>query len=346
MKLTAKSQGSLPDQIRQKAQGLGFHKVGFCALEIPEEAKQHYLNWLNLGHNASMQYLENRVEDRLIPQKLLPSAQSAIVLTISYEQALPQRQGTIARYALGQDYHEVIREQCERLIEQLQDVTQAEFKICVDSSPVLERVLAQQAGLGFIGKNGLLITEDGSFVFIAVILTSLVLTENLIPTPEALFSECGSCTACLEHCPTEALISPGVMNASRCISYWTIEHRGEIPDPLKLPIKDHLFGCDICQEVCPHNERELKSTVWPELKCSPMAQISLEEILSLRDDESFRAKFKTSAMRRTKREGLVRNACVVAGNLKMKQLIPYLELCLQDSSAVVQQSAFWALNQL
>lgn len=271
--------------------------------------------------------------------------------------------GLIARYAYGPDYHKILAKMLKNLTRALtQKFPQNQFKTYADTGAVLEKAYARAAGLGVIGENTTLITpEFGSFVFLAEIITDLEIPPTLQPaaSPDASAVArssskadtkfCTHCGACLKICPTGALISPYKLDARRCISYLTIENRGPIPIEFRPLIGDHLFGCDLCLEICPQNQKraQIISSDSPfAVRIGGDTQF-LAEILNIRTDEEFNKKFQNSPIKRAKREGLLRNACVVVANTNSTELLPLLhELAKNDPSPLVREHAIWAINQL
>lgn len=262
-----------------------------------------------------MDYLED-YQKRVHPEQLLPGAKSVIVIAVNYYRpvdGVPAGHGQIARYAYGRDYHKVLKNLLKQLeIFILKNSPEAKTKICVDSSPLLEKNYAVRAGLGFIGKNTTLITpEFGSFVLLGEIICDLELEYDTEKT-----GTCGTCTRCLDACPTKAILGPGELDARRCISYLTIETSGPIPDEFHAAMGDRIFGCDICQEVCPYNKVNAKPVslkAFKEVKIAGQT-LSLDEILAIETDEQFLQKFAGSPLMRAKRKGLQRNARIAVKN--------------------------------
>jgi epoxyqueuosine reductase len=310
-----------------------------------------------------MDYLERAPERRSRPTELLPGAKSVIALAMKYSvpkssspavagrgsmDSAPEavgndgREGRVARYALGKDYHKVINKKLEAFTRYLAALApKAEYRTFVDTGPLLERAFAQRAGIGFIGKNTMVITKGlGSWVFLASVITTLDLP---LDAPDV--RSCGECRLCIDACPTQAISAPFELDARRCISYLTIEHDGPIDPDLRGKTEGWIFGCDICQEVCPHNvpnRHSLRS-----LAGNPSLPITLAEILSISSDEEFHQRFAGTPLTRAGRTSLVRNACLAAANLSRKDLLPQLEeLAQNDPSPLVREHAQWALDQL
>lgn len=300
-------------EIKSTASGLGFHRIGITSAEPVEEAGRRYSEWLADGFAAEMAYLQKSPEVRSDPKLRFPEAKSVICLALNYypsaspDSPVPEGspRGKVARYAWGEDYHTIIEEKLGQLIAVIEDRGGRCWKGYVDHGPLLERAFAERAGLGFIGKNTTLITPDyGSWVFLAEVVTDLELIEDLPMT-----SQCGSCRRCLDACPTGALIEAYRLDARRCISYLTIENKKEIPEEFHPQMEGWLFGCDICQEVCPYNRNPIQTDIErfsPERGAGP--SLSLEEIRSIEDNRRFKERFSHTPLVRTKRSGLIRNA--------------------------------------
>jgi epoxyqueuosine reductase len=320
--------------------------------------------WLSAGYHGEMAYMAERAAIRLDPQLLSPGARSMIVTLVNYDAGAPPEEwreplsGRIARYAWSQDYHEAVKALLFRLDAFIRERTGRTDlgKGCVDTSPILERDFAIQAGLGFSGRNTCLITPGvGSWTFLAVLLAPERLASGLVVRergrdarlyePPRATGTCGRCTRCLDACPTAAFVSPHVMDARRCISYLTIELRGAIPLELRPLMDNWVFGCDICQEVCPYNRRPRPADSGVLHRCVESAP-RLTELLEL-DEAAFRRRYRGTAVLRTKRRGLVRNACVAAGNSRDPAFTPALvRLLLADSERLVRGHAAWALGRI
>ncbi len=294
------------------------HKLGFDALAVapvkPLPHREEFFCWLALGYQAQMDYIERTKEKRADPAKIMPEAKSILVAVVNYlppeEQPPEEPYGRIARYAVGKDYHRVLREKWEHLAHWLKkDFPELEYRIYVDTGPILEREIAMLAGLGFIGKNTCLIHPKlGSWLFISEMLV------NVEIPPDAPFVGhlCGTCTRCIDTCPTQAIIQPWVLDARKCISYWTIEHKGDFPEEVIETLDNWLFGCDICQEVCPWNRKA------PLTKEASFQPIGMNAYLPLSSsempEEVYREKFRKSAIRRVKWRDWVRNLKAVKQN--------------------------------
>jgi epoxyqueuosine reductase len=293
------------------AKELGFDLVSFTKPAAPKESIKVFEKWLEEGNEASMEYMK-KIDERKDLKKILKNAKSVIALAVNYyydQTALKKEHGRIARYAYGRDYHKVIKKnlkELERYI--LKEWPSAETRSYVDTGPVLERAFAQKSGLGVIGKNACLITKEfGSWVFLAEIITNIDIPSEFISdySKTEAFKLCGNCRKCMDACPTGAIIAPGVIDSRKCISYNTIENKGEVPPEIAEKIKQtkRIFGCDICQEVCPHNIALKKP-----IKINKIAgdQVSFKKIKSMKTDEDFLKAFATSPLMRAKRKGLLK----------------------------------------
>ncbi len=321
----------LTEQVKAAARACGFDLVGIAPAEPLKADEPRFLRWLAEGRHGTMAWLARDPTRRTRPQRVLPGAQSLIALGVHYaggepadgrleetggaETTPPGPSGRVSRYAWGRDYHHVIESRLTALERRLAMLLgpDAAFRSYVDHGPVLERAVAQRAGLGFIGKHTLLITRPfGSWVFLAVVLTTVRLEPD---APESGLG-CGACRLCLDACPTGAITAPYELDARRCISYLTIESREAIPAERLSQIGDWVFGCDICQEVCPYNRQVPAPTepaFQPEAGIGP--RLPLAKVLKIRDDARFQATFRGTPLLRPKRTGLVRNAATVADNL-------------------------------
>lgn len=312
---------SITAEIKSYARKIGFDLVGITTAAPLEKDEQRLAAWLKAGFAGEMAYMARSPSRRARPQELLPEAKSVICLGTYYYPGEPSEpspgspHGAVSRYAWGKDYHRIIEHLLDELIAYLKEQTGSslKFKVMVDHGPVLEKALAQRAGLGFIGKNTLLIHEDlGSWIFLAELITNLDLEPD-----KPQINQCGSCNACLSACPTGALLQPFVLDARRCISYLTIELKDEIPESLRPQMEDWVFGCDICQEVCPFNAQP-KTTDHPCFTASGGVGpwLDLSAVLAIQADQDFKTKFSETPLVRPKRQGLQRNAAVVAKNLE------------------------------
>ncbi len=336
---------TLEVRLKAKAHALGFELVGIAAA-VRADGFESLRDWLTRGFAGAMGYMERQGEARRHPASILPEVQSVVMVGMNYkpaEERVSSAQGKVARYARGADYHDVLRERLNVLLAWLQ----AERCGCrgrgvVDTAPLLERDFARRAGLGWFGKNTMLLNKRlGSYFFLGALLTDLVLQAD---GPHET-SHCGTCTACLDACPTAAFPAPGVLDARRCISYLTIELRDNVPEELREGAGDWIFGCDICQEVCPWN-RKAPPGIEPLLQARPeLEALDPVELLSLSEDD-FRQRFRGTALMRTRRRGLLRNAALVLGNTGDVAALPSLRRALQDVEPLVREAAVWAIARI
>jgi epoxyqueuosine reductase len=386
---------SLADAIKRSALETGFDVAGIAPIDAWHDL-EFAREWIEKGHGGEMAYLRN--PKRRDPRLILPSAKSVVCVGLVYNVALPYSteacsglqdttepdggaRGWISRYAWGRDYHKAIRERLERLrgaIERL--AVGVETRVYVDTGPIVERAFARLSGIGWTGKNTCLINQEkGSWIFLGVIITSLELDPDM-----PAFDRCGSCTRCLEACPTGALTEPYVMDASRCIAYLNIELKGSIPERFRPAIGNNVFGCDICQDVCPWNRRsrptetsqlqpltsgtstlaEFKPLAIEPAPAPPEASAPAElpdsrdapgplslfhprlsDLASI-GKEDFRRIFARSPIKRAKYRGWLRNLCVVMGNSGDAQFVPWLREMARHEDALVREHAEWALDRL
>jgi epoxyqueuosine reductase len=333
------------NSIEAKARALGFHLVGFAPIG-PSPESLFYPEWLEQGYAGEMQYLERQKQARLDPRQILSDVRSVVVCAMNYNSGKPRTtfdraRAWVSRYAWGEDYHETVHAKLRELATWIQLEFGGVTRAYVDTGPLLERVLAKYAGIGWFGKNTCLINEKmGSWFFIGCVLTNLDLDIGT-PAPD----RCGTCTRCIDACPTQAILEPYVLDSRRCIAYLNIELRGEIPEAMRERIGHHLFGCDICQDVCPWNRKAPVSDVeafqpkpglfWPEI----------ERLLDMQEDE-WRTLIRGTSIQRAKVKGLLRNLMVVAGNSGLRQLLPKLMPFLQHTDENVRKHAEWAVERL
>ena len=338
---------SLSSRIKAQSYGLGFDLAGIAALGAPA-TRERFTEWIDEGMHGDMGYLDGAGKELRLDATLPhPGATHAIVLAMNYGGRAPS--GPIARYARGDDYHELLRGKLRELHRWLECETGESINArgYVDSGPVLERDLAQRAGLGWFGKNTMLINPQiGSFVF----LCSLFVDYRLEPDEPFDADRCGTCTRCIEACPTDAIVAPRVLDARRCISYLTIELKGAIPEELRAPIGENVYGCDICQDVCPWNvsfAQELREPAFASRDGldSSDARATARALLAMSVTE-FQQEFRGSPMKRAKRRGLARNAAVVLGNVGTSEDVPLLEAALQNDEPLVREHAAWALSAI
>nr|WP_323491584.1 tRNA epoxyqueuosine(34) reductase QueG [Flavobacterium sp. PL02] len=291
--------------IKSEAKRLGFLSCGISKAGFLEQEAPRLENWLNKNHNGQMAYMENHFDKRLDPTLLVDDAKSVVSLLLNYYPSETQENDSfkISKYAYGQDYHFVIKEKLKELLFSIQEqIGDVSGRVFVDSAPVLDKAWAAKSGLGWIGKNSNLITQKvGSFYFIAELILDLDLEYDYATT-----DHCGSCTACIDACPTQAIVAPYVVDGSKCISYFTIELKENIPQEMKGKFDDWAFGCDTCQDVCPWN-RFSKAHSEPLFNPNPdVMAMSKKEWLEI-TEETFRVVFKNSPLKRTKFDGLKRN---------------------------------------
>lgn len=339
------SPGSLTCALKEEACRLGFELCGACPAVTPRGI-DHFRKWLAAGYAGRMDYLVRRAEAYEHPRHVLAGVRSLLVLGKVYRTLEPQMpragQGRVSRYAWGRDYHELIRQRLRRLADFHRRLTpDAQVRGVVDTAPLLEKEFGRLAGLGWLGKNTLLIhRQHGSWFFLAALLTTAELDYD--PPTEA--DHCGTCQACLEACPTGALLAPGQLDARRCISYLTIELRDRIAEALRPPLGDWVFGCDVCQEVCPWNQ---KRSVTAEEAFRPLAGTNpadLPELLGL-DESGFRQRFRHTALWRAGRRGVLHAAAIALGNRLVPEALARLVAALDDQEPLVRAGAAWALGR-
>lgn len=331
--------------IEKLGRKMGFHRISIGSMEPLTGADAIYEEWLQRGYAASMEYMKREPGNRLLPDRLVKGSRSAILATVSYYSEKPPLKafhGNVARYAVGLDYHAVFR----RKMRELRDAIAGELgcevrgKPFIDSISFYEQAYADRHGLGFTGKHSLIITPElsGSYCFVGELFTDLELEAD-----GPYEGTCGKCFRCGSACPTGAIVEPGFVDANLCISFLTIENKEGIPENLRSSVGDWVFGCDICQEVCPYNQRPLP-TPWKEFEPDSGAGHSLDllELLTIEDEEAFQARFAATALRRPKRRGLLRNALVVLGNqLNRLSLGDSLLECGADKSLGEVQDAIF-----
>ncbi|PVX52225.1 epoxyqueuosine reductase [Balneicella halophila] len=288
--------------IKQQAHKLGFDGCGIARADFLEEQVQPFTQWLDANYHGDLSYMERNIEKRLDPRKLEEGTKSVIVVMLNYytDKKQPECAPVVSKYAFGKDYHFIMKDKLNLLLSYIQELApQAKGRYFVDSAPVLEQVWAERAGLGWIGKNSLLLTPIGSYVFIGEILLNMALDYDASKT----IDPCGKCTRCIDACPTNAILPSKIINASKCISYFTIEKKGHIPDD--VDIKNRLFGCDICQDVCPWNRKAREHTTSGFKPLANLMKMNREDWNKLTAHE-FGEKFKGSPMKRAKYTGIKR----------------------------------------
>jgi epoxyqueuosine reductase len=356
--LVASQISEVKEFIKRAAEHAGFDLVGVAPATDASEL-EHFPQWIAAGHAGDMKYLEARDDQGSLKRaslaRVAPWARSVIVCAINYNTDNPYStqvhdpsRGWISRYAWSRDdYHDAVLGRVKQVEAALHQAVPAESQSAlttrsyVDTGPVVERVFAKYAGVGWIGKNTCIINQKkGSWLFLGVILTSLELTPDL-PAPD----RCGTCTRCIEACPTDAILAPYQLDSNKCISYLTIEKRGPIPEGLRAGMGHHVFGCDICQDVCPWNRKAPASTA-PEFDPRPGLVNPALAWLAEMSAEDFRAVFRGSPIRRTKRSGLRRNAVIAMGNSGNREFLPLLDQLAADEDEAVSESAQWARTRL
>jgi epoxyqueuosine reductase len=337
----------LTSLVKAQAYGLGFDLVGVATLG-PAETSAAFDDWIGRGYGGEMHYLANGAEKRRDSRRPVPGATSAVVVATSYGGAEPP--GPVARYARGDDYHDVMLARLRNLHNWIAAHAGREVlgKAYVDTGPILERDLARRAGLGWFGKNTNLVNPRlGSFFFLGALLVEL----ELEPDEPFAADRCGSCTRCLDACPTDAFVAPRQLDATRCISYLTIELKGEIPESLREQVGDRLYGCDICQDVCPWNVRFAKelpagSPYAPREVLAGRDARELARVILAMDGERYRGAFQGSPIKRAKLRGLKRNAAVVLGNVGTPEDVGALTAALRDPEPLVRDHAAWAIERI
>jgi epoxyqueuosine reductase len=347
---------SLESRLKEQARVLGFELAGI-APATSADGFERMRDWLNQGFAGEMEYMHRQADARRHPDSILADVRSVVMVGMNYKKGV-RDQGSggtteksgdsvtiakVAQYASGQDYHQVLWKKLNRLLEWIQShVPECRGRGVVDTAPLLERDFARRAGLGWFGKNTMLLNKHlGSYFFLGALLLDIPLQADW--PHEA--SHCGTCTACLDACPTQAFMEPGVLDSRRCISYLTIELRGPIPENLRQPMGDWLFGCDICQEVCPWNRKAppgLEPALQPR---DDLISMDLLQLLTL-SEEQFRERFRGTALIRTKRQGLLRNAAIVLGNQEDPSALPALRIALSDSDRIIREAARWAIERI
>jgi epoxyqueuosine reductase len=342
---SSSSSQPLAQRIKEEAKSLGFDLVGISPIgPFPESV--FYPKWLESGYGGEMKYLERQKDAKMTPDSALPGARSVVVCAMNYNVQQPRTsydrmRAWISRYAWGEDYHEAVNRKLQQLASWIEQNSTHRTRAYVDTGPLLERVYAKYAGIGWFGKNTCIINQRaGSWLFLGCILTDVELEPDA-PAP----GRCGTCTRCIDACPTHAILEPYVLDSRKCIAYTTIELRGGIPEADREGIGHHLFGCDICQDVCPWNNKSPYSInpafapkqglFWPDLK----------RLLDLNEDE-WRQLVRGTSMKRAKIKGLLRNLMVVAGNSGVREFLPKLQRFFSHEDEHVRSHAQWAAEKL
>jgi epoxyqueuosine reductase len=338
----------LTQQLKRRARDEGFDAVGVARAGALDRDAAALAAWLREDRHASMAWMAREPDKRSDPRRLLPECRSVVVLAMNYwagSESGVSRAGTarVARYAWGRDYHRVIGRKLKNLTQWLEATSERPARSFVDTAPVLERGWAERAGIGWIGKNANLLNRElGSWLLLGEILT----VAELEPDPGPHADRCGSCTACIDACPTSAIVADGVVDSNLCISYWTIEHRGTVPAPRRSGIGEWIFGCDVCQEVCPWNESFARPVDGDPFQLrDELRGLDPSEVLAM-DEATFRARFSGTALMRAKWEGMRRNACIVLGNRRDPAALDALAEALDDSDPEIRAHAAWAIDRI
>ncbi len=338
---------ALKATLRRRALAGGFQAIGIADAAAPWEAGAWLRAFLDAGRHGTMTWMEETADRRSHPQALWPEAQSAVMLGASYApEADPltllqaKGQGVVSAYAARKDYHDVLKGRLKDLAQWLAHASGAEVKVFVDTAPLMEKPLAQAAGLGWQGKHTNLVSRDhGSWLFLGAILTAMRLEPD---APEQ--DHCGSCRACLDVCPTAAFPAPYQLDARRCLAYLTIEHQGPIPEEFRDALGNRVFGCDDCLAVCPWNKfaaasRDAKLSLRQDLQTAPLAD------LAVLDDAAFRARFAKTPLKRTGRARFLRNVLIAIGNSDDPATLPAAQGALSDPDPLIRGAAVWALRK-
>ncbi len=343
-----KAVDDIKQAIRAKARETGFDAVGFTAAELDPGAGADFARYLDAGHHGDMDWLARRADWRQAPKRMWPEANSIIVLGINYGPAFDpleihrhRGRGTVSVYAQGRDYHLVAKKKLRQLGRWLAETQDCRIKLFVDTAPVMEKPVAVRAGIGWQGKHTNLVSREfGSWLFLAEIFTTLVIAPD---TPED--DHCGTCKRCLDACPTDALPAPYRIDARRCISYLTIEHKGHIPVEFRRPMANRIYGCDDCLAVCPWNKYAAQAR---ELAFEPRDALTAPRLADLAalDDSQFRQMFSGSAIKRLGRDRFVRNVLIALGNSGDRGQLGVIRARLSDPSPLVRAMAVWALSRL
>jgi epoxyqueuosine reductase len=342
---------TLKEAIRTEAERLGFVACGFTRADSADGAGVGVRQWLDAGNHGTMEWMEARADHRMSPKTLWPGAKSAIALGMSYAPASDPmalaeegERGRISVYAQGGDYHKTVKKALKALARFIVERSPSELKVFVDTAPVMEKPLAQAAGIGWQGKHTNLVSrEHGSWLFLGVILTELDIEPDE-PATDGI--HCGSCMRCIEACPTKAIDTAHRIDARRCISYLTIEHEGPIPTEFREALGNRIYGCDDCLAVCPWNRfAEAAAANRAFLPRAELSAPSLNDLLSL-DEAGFRELFAGSPIKRIGRNRMIRNCLIAAGNSGTPFLIANVEPHLSDSDPVIAESAAWAMRRL
>lgn len=323
--------------LKKESEALGFHNFGVA--KVPMELRRDYYNqWIKEGKHGTMAWMENNNERRLNPESLMPEAKSILVFAMNYYQKDPERNFRVAKYALGKDYHSLIYKRLKKICRFLKENYHSDQKPHVDTGPVLEKPIAEAAGLGWQGKSTILVEKKrGTWSFLGSIVTTLDL-----PASKGGKDYCGNCTRCIDCCPTQAITSPYKLDASKCISYLTIEHKGSIPHEYREAVGDRVFGCDECLDVCPWNKW---AKITNETQFAVRSLPDLKTILAW-GEEDFKSNLVASPIKRVKLNGLKRNVALVLGNIGSKEDLPALESLANSNDIVLQEQAEWSIKAI
>ena len=323
--------------LKKESEALGFHNFGVA--KVPMELRRDYYNqWIKEGKHGTMAWMENNNERRLNPESLMPEAKSILVFAMNYYQKDPERNFRVAKYAVGKDYHSVIYKRLKKICRFLKQNYHSDQKPYVDTGPVLEKPIAEAAGLGWQGKSTILVEKKrGTWSFLGSIVTTLDL-----PASKGGKDYCGNCTRCIDCCPTQAITSPYKLDASKCISYLTIEHKGSIPHEYREAVGDRVFGCDECLDVCPWNKW---AKITNETQFAVRSLPDLKTILAW-GEEDFKSNLVASPIKRVKLNGLKRNVALVLGNIGSKDDLPALESLANSNDIVLQEQAEWSIKAI
>jgi len=324
--------------LKEAALAVGLDALGIARAKMSANA-HHLSDWLKLSYHGEMKWMAKTPQIRMDPTVYDSTARTVIVAGLSSRQpSTPFQRGRVAAYAQGEDYHDILRDSLHKLAQRTLIPWGGNYRITVDSSPVMEKLLAAAAGLGWQGKNTLLIhPQHGPWLLLGCLLTDLE-----IETDSPKKDHCGSCTRCLDVCPTHAFPQPYVLDARRCLAYLTIEHPGPIPIEFRPLVGDRVFGCDECLEVCPWNRHARQSR---EIRLLSLPRPDLVEMLSW-DEARFRKEFRGTPMFRLKRNRWIRNLCVVLGNVGKERDLPALKKAITESEPLIQEHASWAIQQI
>ena len=343
-----KLENDLRESLIKKSKECGFNLIKITVPEVNKENRNYFDQFLNKGFHGEMDWLESKKERRKSPKKLWKDVKSIIMLGINYgpdhdplENLKLTNTGNISVYARGKDYHDIVKKNLKVLGRWLIDQVDSEIKVFVDTAPVMEKPLAQKAGLGWQGKHTNLVSREfGSWLFLGSIYTNITIKPDIEES-----DHCGNCTSCIDICPTQAFPEPYKLDARKCISYLTIEYKGIIPKNLRPKIGNRIYGCDDCLAICPWNKFAQQSNEMKFLSKYSSKDLSLNQ-LSLLNDKEFRLMFSGSPIKRIGRNRFLCNVLIAIGNAKSKKSLPYIKNHLQDESSIVRGAAGWAIHQI